>query len=42
LWFELGALFDEAGDASGARDAYRSAAAAFGLRSSTQLVGQLV
>jgi tetratricopeptide (TPR) repeat protein len=36
LWFELGALFDEAGDAAGARDSYRSAAATFGLRSNSQ------
>jgi transcriptional regulator with XRE-family HTH domain len=34
LWFDLGALFDEAGDAASARDAYRSAAATLGLRSS--------
>jgi tetratricopeptide (TPR) repeat protein len=31
-WYELGALLDEAGDAAGARDAYRSAAAASGLQ----------
>jgi transcriptional regulator with XRE-family HTH domain len=37
LWFDLGALFDETGDAAGARDAYRSAAASLGLRSSTQV-----
>jgi tetratricopeptide (TPR) repeat protein len=37
LWFDLGALFDEVGDAAGARDAYRSAAATLGLRSSTQV-----
>jgi tetratricopeptide (TPR) repeat protein len=36
LWFDLGALFDEAGDAASARDAYRSAAATLGLRNSTQ------
>lgn len=32
LWFQLGALLDDAGDAEAARDAYRSAAAASGLR----------
>jgi hypothetical protein len=37
LWFDLGALFDETGDAAGARDAYRSAAASLGLRSNTQV-----
>ncbi|HTW21660.1 MAG TPA: helix-turn-helix domain-containing protein [Mycobacteriales bacterium] len=41
LWFELGALFDEVGDAASARDAYRGAAAAFGLRATTR-VTQLV
>jgi transcriptional regulator with XRE-family HTH domain len=41
LWFELGGLFDEAGDAANARDAYRSAAATLGLRNATQ-VGLLV
>jgi tetratricopeptide (TPR) repeat protein len=33
LWFELGGLLDEAGEAESARDAYRSAAAAAGIRS---------
>lgn len=32
LWFELADLFDELGEADAARDAYRSAAAATGLR----------
>lgn len=32
LWVELGALLDEAGETEAARDAYRSAAAASGLR----------
>jgi transcriptional regulator with XRE-family HTH domain len=41
LWFELGALLDEVGDAASARDAYRSAASSFGLRSNVQ-VSQLV
>ncbi len=36
LWFDLGALFDEAGDAAGARDSYRSAAATLGLRNTSQ------
>jgi transcriptional regulator with XRE-family HTH domain len=34
LWFELGALFDGAGDAAGACDAYRNAATSLGLRAS--------
>ena len=38
LWFDLGALFDEAGDSANARDAYRSAAAALGLRSTSTQV----
>jgi transcriptional regulator with XRE-family HTH domain len=42
LWFELGGLFDEAGDAANARDAYRSAAASLGLRTSTTQVSLLV
>ena len=37
LWFELGSLFDETGDAESARDAYRSAAAAFGLHSEVRV-----
>jgi len=32
VWYELGALLDEAGDLETARDAYRSAAASMGLR----------
>jgi tetratricopeptide (TPR) repeat protein len=32
LWFELADLFEDAGDIDAARDAYRSAAAASGLR----------
>jgi tetratricopeptide (TPR) repeat protein len=32
LWFQLGELLDSSGDATGARDAFRSAAAATGLR----------
>jgi tetratricopeptide (TPR) repeat protein len=34
-WYELGAHLDDSGDVEGARDAYRSAAAAAGLRSLT-------
>ena len=33
LWFELADLFEQAGDIEASRDAYRSAAAASGLRS---------
>ena len=32
LWFELADLFEDAGDIEASRDAYRSAAAASGLR----------
>src|SRR3712207_7022942 len=32
LWFELGALLEDVGEAESARDAYRSAAASAGLR----------
>lgn len=42
LWFELGGLFDDAGDAANARDAYRSAAASLGLRTSKTQVSLLV
>ena len=34
LWYQLGAELDEVGDGSGARDAYRRAAASLGLRAS--------
>ncbi len=33
LWFELADLFEQVGDVTASRDAYRSAAAASGLRS---------
>jgi len=35
LWFDLGAMLDAVGDAEGARDAYRRAAASSGLTSQT-------
>lgn len=37
LWYELGELLETAGDDLGARDAFRSAAAAAGLRASAKL-----
>jgi transcriptional regulator with XRE-family HTH domain len=37
LWYELGELFEAAGDDTSARDAYRSAAAAAGLRSAARI-----
>jgi transcriptional regulator with XRE-family HTH domain len=36
LWFELASLFEQAGDITASRDAYRSAAAASGLRPRAQ------
>ena len=41
LWFELGGLLDEAGEAESARDAYRSAAAAAGIRSRSSVSARL-
>jgi tetratricopeptide (TPR) repeat protein len=41
LWFELGGLLDEAGEAEAARDAYRSAAAAAGMRSRSSISARL-
>ena len=38
LWYELGALLDGVGDASTARDAYRSAAASLGLQTPEELL----
>lgn len=37
LWYELGELLEAAGDDTGARDAYRSAAATAGMRSSARI-----
>jgi tetratricopeptide (TPR) repeat protein len=42
LWFELGALFDAAGDAAGACAAYRNAATSLGLRASQAGVFTLI
>jgi transcriptional regulator with XRE-family HTH domain len=41
-WFELGALFDVAGDAAGACEAYRNAATALGLRASQVRTASLI
>jgi transcriptional regulator with XRE-family HTH domain len=42
LWFELGALFDAAGDAVGACEAYRNAAISLGLRNSGVRAASLI
>ena len=39
LWFELADLLEDVGDVEAARDAYRSAAAASGLRTRTKVQG---
>jgi tetratricopeptide (TPR) repeat protein len=41
-WFELGALFDAAGDPAGACAAYRNAATSLGLRSTTLRAASLI
>jgi transcriptional regulator with XRE-family HTH domain len=41
-WFELGTLFDEAGDSAGACEAYRNAAASLGLRSTAMRAASLI
>jgi transcriptional regulator with XRE-family HTH domain len=41
-WFELGALFEAAGDATGASGAYRNAATSLGLRSTAQRAASLI
>jgi hypothetical protein len=41
-WFELGSLFDAAGDALGACEAYRNAASALGLRTTHVRAASLI
>jgi tetratricopeptide (TPR) repeat protein len=42
IWFELGTLFDAAGDAAGACEAYRNAATSLGLRSTAVRAASLI